>query len=635
MSHIIDLITARELYPHRLQYTKAIHSDPYIVKRLRSFESLKGHEGCVNTVVWNNNGDLILSGSDDCRLNIWSPFEKPEAPLIHSIPSGHTANIFSARFMSHTNDRHIVSCSADGIVLFTDLSDYIEKSPSHSWHPLPAFRCHDGMAFEVMPDPVDPNIFFSCADDGLINKYDLRISNSCLCNHCKRHLFLDLNPVRPQSRKSQNNFQGRRGARQSTDGDDPRSHSEPESEQYSQRRRRTFAFRSAKDMSVTAISIRPDNPIYFAAACGDDTVRIYDQRFVRTPSSSSDIPYHREGQVYQFIPKKMRQKQQDDEFNRHRMTSMKFDPNGGGDLCISYSGEKVYLIRPGSNFNDKCKSRNGGFRISRKPKRNIIVDSDLVDNKPKDIIENDIDLNNDEIIVIDSDLVDNKPKDIIENDIDLKNDEMDLDTSIPESSNNDNGDSTPSSYDLSSIPEVEPEDHYSMSRNVRLEDEDVDDDDVNIYDSDDDSDEDFDDSDYDEAHDEDIVRAYSGHLNSRTMIKEAYFFGANSEYIMSGSDDGRIFIWDRYTGKVVNLLKGDSKVVNCVQPHPSFPILCTSGIDDDVKIWFPECEENNISDASDIIRRNELEASNENSSSLGSWGGRVLVIPASQVMQLL
>ncbi|CAG8520415.1 3770_t:CDS:2, partial [Dentiscutata heterogama] len=529
-SHIVDLLTTREL----------------------TFESLKGHEGCVNTVVWNNNGDLILSGSDDCHLNIWSPFDKPEAPLIHSIPSGHSANIFSARFMSHTNDRHIVSCSADGIVLFTDLSDYISKSPSRSWHPFPAFRCHDGMAFEVMPDPVDPNIFFSCADDGLINKYDLRISNSCLCNHCKRHLFLDLNPVRRQSRKSQNNFQGRRGTRQSTDGDDSRSLSEPESEQFSERRRRTFSFRSAKDMSVTAISIRPDNPIYFAAACGDDTVRIYDQRFVRTPSSSSDIPYHRDGQVYQFIPTQMRQNQRRDEFNRHRMTSMKFDPNGGGDLCISYSSEKVYLIRPGNSFNNNCKSRNGDFRISRKQKRNKVVDSDLVDNKPKDIIIND-------------------------NDIDLKNDEMDVDTSIPESSNNDNGGSTPSS-----IPEVEPEDLSSMPQN----------------------------------------------------IKEAYFFGANSEYIMSGSDDGRIFIWDRYTGKVVNLLKGDSKVVNCVQPHPSFPILCTSGIDDDVKIWFPECEENDISDASDIIQRNETEASNE-SGSLSSWGGRVLVIPASQVMQLL
>ncbi|CAG8745987.1 32284_t:CDS:2, partial [Racocetra persica] len=509
----------------------------------------------------------------DCHLNIWSPFDKPEAPLIHSIPSGHSANIFSARFMSHTDDRHIVSCSADGIVLFTDLSDYLAKSPSHSWHPLPSFRCHDGMAFEVMPDPVDPHIFFSCADDG------------------------------------------RKDTHQSTDSDDPRSHSEPESEQFSERRRRTFAIRSAKDMSVTAISIRPDNPIYFAAACGDDTVRIYDQRFVRTPSGS-DTPYHREGQVYQFIPTEMRQKQQEDQYHRHRMTSMKFDPNGGGDLCISYSGEKVYLIRPDSSFNDKKgKSRNGGFRISRKQKRNK-VDFDLVDNKPKD--------------------VDNKLKDVVNdnNGIDLKNVEMDVDNSIPEPSDNDRSDSTRSSYDASSIPEIDSyhEDHSSTSRHVRLQD--IDDDDANddnIYDSDDNSDYDFDDSDCDEAHDEDIVRAYSGHLNSKTMIKEAYFFGANSEYIMSGSDDGRIFIWDRYTGKVVNLLKGDTKVVNCVQPHPFFPILCTSGIDDDVKIWFPECDENDISDAADIIQRNELEASSE-SGSLGSWGGRVLVIPASQVM---
>ncbi|CAG8565430.1 8397_t:CDS:2, partial [Cetraspora pellucida] len=559
-SHIFDLLTARELYPHRSQYTKAIHSDPYTVKRLKSFDSLKGHEGCVNTVVWNSTGDLILSGSDDCHLNIWSPFDKPDAPLIHSIQSGHSANIFSARFMSHTDDRHIVSCSADGIVMFTDLSDYLAKSPSHSWHPLPAFRCHDGMAFEVMPDPVDPHIFFSCADDGLINRYDLRISTSCFCHHCKRHLFLDLNPVRRQSRKSQNNFQGRRGTRQSTDSDDPRSHSEPESEQFSERRRRAFSFRSAKDMSVTAISIRPDNPIYFAAACGDDTVRIYDQRFVRTPSSGSDTPYHREGQVYQFIPTKMRQKQQEDQYHRHRMTSMKFDPNGGGDLCISYSGEKVYLIRPGSGFNDKKGNpRNGGFKISKKPKRNKVIDSELVDNKPKDVVNDN-------------------------NSIDLKNVKMDVDSSIPESSDNDKSDST-QSYDASSIPEV------------------------------------------DSCHEDHSSTVYTGHLNSRTMIKEAYFFGANSEYIMSGSDDGRIFIWDRYTGKVVNLLE----VVNCVQPHPFFPILCTSGIDNDVKVWFPKCDEHDISNAADIIQRNELEASSE-SSSLGSWGGRVVVIPASQVM---
>ena len=38
--------------------------------------------------------------------------------------------------------------------------------------------------------------------------------------------------------------------------------------------------------------------------------------------------------------------------------------------------------------------------------------------------------------------------------------------------------------------------------------------------------------------------------------------------MMSGSDCGRVFVWDKWTGDVVNMLVGDSHVVNCVQPHP-------------------------------------------------------------------
>ena len=38
---------------------------------------------------------------------------------------------------------------------------------------------------------------------------------------------------------------------------------------------------------------------------------------------------------------------------------------------------------------------------------------------------------------------------------------------------------------------------------------------------------------------------------------------------MSGSDCGRVFVWDKWSGEIVNLLDGDSHVVNCVQPHPS------------------------------------------------------------------
>jgi WD40 repeat protein len=52
-------------------------------------------------------------------------------------------------------------------------------------------------------------------------------------------------------------------------------------------------------------------------------------------------------------------------------------------------------------------------------------------------------------------------------------------------------------------------------------------------------------------------------------IKEATFWGDN--YIMSGSDCGHVFVWDRHTQKLVMLLEADKHVVNCLQPHPNDP----------------------------------------------------------------
>jgi len=82
-------------------------------------------------------------------------------------------------------------------------------------------------------------------------------------------------------------------------------------------------------------------------------------------------------------------------------------------------------------------------------------------------------------------------------------------------------------------------------------------------------------------------QTYVGHCNIRT-VKEVNFFGPNSDYVISGSDDGRIFIWEKNTRKLVQLLKGDRHVVNCVQGHPFDCVLATSGIEDNVKIWEPE-----------------------------------------------
>lgn len=69
------------------------------------------------------------------------------------------------------------------------------------------------------------------------------------------------------------------------------------------------------------------------------------------------------------------------------------------------------------------------------------------------------------------------------------------------------------------------------------------------------------------------------------MIKEATFWG--NDYVMSGSDCGHVFTWERKTGNLVMLMEADQHVVNCLQPHPTLPFLATSGIDYDIKIWAP------------------------------------------------
>jgi DDB1- and CUL4-associated factor 8 len=86
------------------------------------------------------------------------------------------------------------------------------------------------------------------------------------------------------------------------------------------------------------------------------------------------------------------------------------------------------------------------------------------------------------------------------------------------------------------------------------------------------------------------LHKYTGHSNSST-IKGVNFFGPESEFIMSGSDCSYIYFWDKETGTIVNWLKGDENgVVNCLEQHPDFPILASSGLDHDVKIWMPSNE---------------------------------------------
>ena len=179
-----------------------------IPQRMRPEARLTGHQGCVNTVSWNREGTLLLSGSDDCQLNIYQRDRSVAKQLIgrncvslcatfrrcllQSIPSGHTANIFSAHFLPRSSDREIVSCSGNGTLHLT----YADRPDLYGHNP---FHCHQGATYEVAVSPYCPLEFFSCGEDGCVRLYDLRRKRKCLCRHndCRKDVLVSAPPHTP------------------------------------------------------------------------------------------------------------------------------------------------------------------------------------------------------------------------------------------------------------------------------------------------------------------------------------------------------------------------------------------------------------------------------------------------------
>ncbi|XP_013417552.1 WD and tetratricopeptide repeats protein 1 isoform X2 [Lingula anatina] len=108
----------------------------------------------------------------------------------------------------------------------------------------------------------------------------------------------------------------------------------------------------------------------------------------------------------------------------------------------------------------------------------------------------------------------------------------------------------------------------------------------------------------------DYTQRFCGHCNTTTDIKEANYFGCNGQYIVAGSDDGSFFVWDKITTNMVRVLRGDDSIVNCLQPHPSFCMLATSGIDPVVRLWSPRPEDRGKDDR-EVVNSEEAASANQ------------------------
>ncbi|XP_011301763.1 DDB1- and CUL4-associated factor 6 isoform X2 [Fopius arisanus] len=187
-----------------------------LIQRMSLLKRLKVHNGCVNSICWNSTGDLILSGSDDQHLVLTNTYNYK---IQTDYKTSHRANIFSAKFLPGTGDHRIVSCSGDGIILYTDL---MRKSETFNNQ----FTCHSGTTYEIATVPGEPHSFLSCGEDCSVRYFDLRIKTSCNTQRCTDDILISC------------------------------------------------------QRAVTALSVNPTTPHHLAIGCSDSTVRIYDRRML-------------------------------------------------------------------------------------------------------------------------------------------------------------------------------------------------------------------------------------------------------------------------------------------------------------------------------------------------------------------
>lgn len=104
-------------------------------------------------------------------------------------------------------------------------------------------------------------------------------------------------------------------------------------------------------------------------------------------------------------------------------------------------------------------------------------------------------------------------------------------------------------------------------------------------------------------------------------MKNIDFYGPAGAFVLSGSDDGFIYLWSKIAHLPAKIFKGDRWISNCIASHPLDPVIASSGIESSVKIWSKIWFESRQLDTetyqicgddqmSEIVERNESYLSN-------------------------
>ncbi|KAM3935853.1 WD and tetratricopeptide repeats protein 1 isoform 1-T1 [Leptodactylus fuscus] len=592
-----DLIH-RQIRERQARSFQRLHhvTDP-LIRRLGLEAELQGHSGCVNCLEWNEKGDLLASGSDDQHMMLWDPFRHKKLLSMHT---GHTANIFSVKFLPHTGDRILITGAADAKVHVHDIN---------SKETLHVFSEHTNRVKRVATAPMWPNTFWSAAEDGLIRQYDLRESST------HSDVLIDLTEYCGQL------------------------------------------------VEAKCVSISPQDNNCLAVGASGPFVRLYDIRMIHSHrknlqqtqsglhtfcSRQKPIP---EGAAQYYVAGHLPVKLPDYN-NRLRVlvaTYVTFSPDGT-ELLVNMGGEQVYL------FDLTFKQRPCTFLLPKSHHTSGEVQNGKTSTNGLHLYSNGIRMSDAKNMAGSAnelpphlEKVKQKANDAFARQkwsqaIELYSQAMQR---APQSAmlfgnraaaymkrkwDGDHYDALRDCLQALALNPAHLKAHFRLARclfELRYVSEALDcleefkakfpeqaqssacdalDRDIRValFSKNENQDDKKggsvrlrsggrkDSLSEDELllreRSLDYKHRYCGHCNTTTDIKEASFMGSNAQYIVSGSDDGSFFIWEKETCALVRVLQGDESIVNCLQPHPSYCFLATSGIDPVVRLWSPRSE---------------------------------------------
>lgn len=523
---------------------------------------LSKHSGCVNSVSWHESGSLLATGSDDLHLALWS---YPSGRCLAYQMTRHTDNIFASTWLP-TSDK-VATVARDGNVGVHDCGT--GRIVRDRW-----FSCHEGGVMRMTTEPGNPSVFWTCSRDGTVRQFDLREPHHDCEGECGNALISA----------------------------------------------------SHEQIGFNSISLCQVNPNYFAVGGYEPTVLVYDRRNISlgTEAAAQD---NLDKTKWRWFPSP-------GECRDKQISSVCFSPSSTA-LAVSFNGSRIYLTDPfDQNHYDKHHFRKnpvGPFAEAFKTEFDVYWKVSSEETRPHQLLDHSnlfnaftrlsslhaslgrteawkriaaYELCNSAIAKI---FVGSTLNEDLRSVLSIKDRAKVL---LGEQHNPLINQVTfyaflthrkmrPARQVLEGAtggwPDCERE-HRLLDalENVHAADSDwiqmlFDQEDFNLR--------------YYDIMNSEVWKglaepgnllgyqyAYSGHANEIT-VKDVSFVGSHGEYVASGSDKGFFFLWDKPSMSPVFIGHGDHDVVNVVQSHPILPVLATSGIDHDVKLWEPRFDD--------------------------------------------